>query len=99
MELNADDANTYNNLAWIYATSEEFRDLSKAQAYAEKAVALTKEGQSNFLDTLAEVYFVQGDPERAFATLRMAKAVAEDPDGAIKQIEAHRKKRFPNDAL
>jgi tetratricopeptide (TPR) repeat protein len=92
LELNETDANTYNNLAWIYTTSKEFGDLPQAQAYAEKAVALTKEGQWNFLDTLAEVYFRQGDHERALTTLRKAKAVADDPDGATQEIESHVKK-------
>lgn len=99
LALNENDANTYNNLAWIHATSEEFGDLSLAQTYAEKAVALTEERQSNFLDTLAEVYFRQGERERARVTLRKAKAVADDPKGAIHKVQAHFKKLFPNEAL
>jgi tetratricopeptide (TPR) repeat protein len=99
LELNKNDANTYNNLAWIYATSQEFGNLRQAQEYAEKAVTLTKGRQSNFLDTLAEVYFRQGDLEHARASLRKAKAVADDPKGERQKIEAHFGRLFPNDTL
>lgn len=99
LQLNENDANTYSNLAWIHATSPEFGDLGKAQKYAEKAVKLTKERQSSFLDTLAEVYFRQGDRERALASLHKAKAAADDPDGAIQEIEVHFRKLFPDNTL
>jgi tetratricopeptide (TPR) repeat protein len=98
LQLNANDANTYNNLAWIYATSSDpaFIDLSRAQEYGEKAVALTKEKQANFLATLAQVYFNRGDRERAFECLRKAKAAVLD---RVQKVEAQFKKLFPNETL
>ena len=48
---------------------------------------------------LAEVYFRQGDRERALATLRKAKAAADDPEGAIQEIEVHFRKLFPDNTL
>jgi hypothetical protein len=37
--------------------------------------------------------------ERALASLRKAKAAAQDPDGAIQEIEVHFRKLFPHDTL
>jgi tetratricopeptide (TPR) repeat protein len=98
LELNANDANTYNNLAWIYATSSEpaLSDLRRAQEYGEKAVRLTKEKQPDFLDTLARVYFNQGDRDRALECLRKAKAATLDD---VQKVEAQFKKLFPNETL
>jgi tetratricopeptide (TPR) repeat protein len=98
LKLNRNDANTYNNLAWIYATSPDptFIDLRRAQEYGEKAVGLTKEKQANFLDTLAQVYFNQGDRDRAVECLRKAKAAILD---RVQKVEAHFKKLFPNETL
>ena len=52
------ETQTYNNLAWIYATSKDdrIRDLAKAEDYASKAVAATRCQQKDYLDTLAVVY-------------------------------------------
>jgi tetratricopeptide (TPR) repeat protein len=77
LQLNAYDANTYNNLALVYATAKDppYRNLSLALEYADKATKLTNEMQSNFLDTLAEVYLQrgeQGDKEAALKYLRKA---------------------------
>lgn len=62
LHLNQYDANTYNNLAWTYATSKDpaFHDVLRAQRYAERAVKLTQSTQPYFLDTLGEVYFEMG---------------------------------------
>lgn len=98
LALNENDANTYNNLAWIHGTSSEptFADLQRAQEYAEKAVRLTKEKQPDFLDTLAQVYFNRGDHTRALDCLRKAKAAADDD---VRKIQGHFKKLFPNETL
>jgi tetratricopeptide (TPR) repeat protein len=98
LQLNNNDANTYNNLAWIYATSDDpaLHNLSRAQDYAEKAVKLTLEKQSNFLDTLAEVYFRKGDRDRAFESLQKARAVSL---GDAPKIQTHFKKLFPAEIM
>jgi tetratricopeptide (TPR) repeat protein len=65
IELNADDANTLNNLAWIYGVSTDtsVHDVPKALMYASEAARLTRYSQADFLDTLAEVYISKGEAE------------------------------------
>lgn len=87
LELNPEDANTANNLAWLYATSKDpgLRDLAAAERHAQRAVSLTQGKQASFVDTLAEVYFRQGKAghDRARQLMRQAIAVAprEDVEG------------------
>ena len=87
LELNPEDANTANNLAWLHATSEKagLRDLALAEDYAQRAVTLTQGRQAFFVDTLAEVYFRKGASghDRARQLMRQAIAVAsrDDVDG------------------
>jgi tetratricopeptide (TPR) repeat protein len=61
------DAQAFNNLAWIYATTrnEQIRDLAKAETYAKKAVTFTRCRQKDYLDTLAEVYRRSGRVEQS----------------------------------
>lgn len=98
LELNPKDAGTYNNLAWLYATSKEptAKDLHLALEYAQKAVALTNGQQASFLDTLGEVYFALGDRENALLNFRKAKAAILVN---LDSLEAHFKKLFPNETL
>lgn len=67
IKLDRLDVQTYNNLAWLYATSQkqDLKNLEKAKEYAQRAVDLTKGRNASFLDTLAEVFFIAGDNERA----------------------------------
>jgi tetratricopeptide (TPR) repeat protein len=67
LRYNDVDAQAFNNLAWIYATTknEQLRDLAKAEVYAQKAVTLTRCQQKDYLDTLAEVYRRNGRAEPA----------------------------------
>lgn len=98
LELNSNDANTYNNLAWIHATSDDpaLRNLSRAQDYAEKAVKLTREKQSDFLDTLAEVYFRKGDRDGALASFKKAGAASL---GDTPKIQTRFKELFPTEVM
>jgi tetratricopeptide (TPR) repeat protein len=97
LELNADDAGTYNNLAWLHATAKEpFLDLKLALDYARKAVALTGDKQPDFLDTLAQVYYNLGDRDNALASFRRAKAAAL---GDMQNLQGHFKQLFPEDTL
>ena len=75
--LAPDDHQAYNNAAWIYAhaTQPERHDLDKALRYAQKAVQLTTEQNTDNLDTLAEVYFLQGDADKARETITKAAVV------------------------
>jgi len=63
--LNSLDAQTYNNLAWIYATSTSERDLEKAMEYAVKAVKFTGRRLAAYLDTLAQVYIEREEFDKA----------------------------------
>jgi tetratricopeptide (TPR) repeat protein len=80
LKLNNYDANTYNNLAWLYATCEpEFRDLRKALAYSTRAVELTKRNNIQFLDTLAKVHSERSERELALKVLEDAAIKARTP--------------------
>jgi Flp pilus assembly protein TadD len=74
LKLKPDDVQTLNNLAWVYATTNDgsLRNLEKARAYALKAVKLTNGQQSNYLDTLAEIYFRNGEKAAALKTIQRA---------------------------
>jgi tetratricopeptide (TPR) repeat protein len=74
LALNAFDAQTYNNLAWIYATDEQVMNLSKAQEYAVKAVEYTLPPDPDYIDTLVEVYTQTGQFDRAIVTIQDAIA-------------------------
>ena len=52
-----------NNFAWLSATSQ--RDLEKARRHAKIAVKLRPDVEQ-YLDTLAEIEFLLGQPEAAF---------------------------------
>jgi tetratricopeptide (TPR) repeat protein len=68
LNLNPWDAQTYNNLAWLYTIHAEVRDLAKAQEYISKAVDYTRGRDPNALstlETLLEVYAKTGNIDRA----------------------------------
>jgi tetratricopeptide (TPR) repeat protein len=98
LKLNPNDAATYNNLAWMYATSKEpaFVNLQLALQYALKAVELTKEQQSDFLDTLAVIYYNLDDRDNALASFRKAKVAIL---GDLRNLQDDFKKYYPNDSL
>jgi Tfp pilus assembly protein PilF len=96
LKFNGNDANTYNNLAWIYASDDPgIKNLQLAQEYAEKAVKLTMNKQANFLETLAGIYLKGGYSDRAFDTLAQAKAAALDENGYARKIQAEMDRWFP----
>jgi TPR repeat protein len=71
-----------NNLAWLYATSQDpkLRQPTKAVDYAYRAVQLSKEKEPLYLDTLAAAYFAAGRQADAIASERKAMAlVPSDP--------------------
>lgn len=71
------DANLMNNLAWQLAQNP--LGLDAAHKYAQRAVKL-KPRDANIADTLAEVYFQRGEPERALEIERVL--VKKNPDRA-----------------
>lgn len=88
IELNKLDANSLNNLAWIYATCEsQYNDLTKALAYAQKAVALTEQRNPDFLDTMAQVREKRGEHEQAREALLLAIAIAPNDQQKILKVK------------
>ncbi len=102
IKLNPLDANTYNNLAWVYSHSKDsqYRNLNEALLDAHKAVDYTKGKYFEYLDTLAQVYIQFDDPaskRQAFELLKKAALIApNDKKGAfIKEL----RKNFPDEKL
>ncbi|HLX84155.1 MAG TPA: rhomboid family intramembrane serine protease [Terriglobales bacterium] len=65
------DANSLNNVAWAYATSDEpsIRNSGAALELARKAISLQKDHPNpNYLDTLAEAFYVNNQPDEAART-------------------------------
>ncbi|MGD8989505.1 MAG: M48 family metalloprotease [Syntrophobacterales bacterium] len=91
LELDPDNLEIINNLAWILATSKEraFFQPQRALALAQKAAAGSQEAY--ILDTLAEAYHVNGQTEEALAAAEQALAVAsENRSYYMKQVERFR---------
>lgn len=91
LELDPDNPDIMNNLAWILATSKEspFFQPKRALALAEKAADSSQE--SHILDTLAEAYYVNGLKRKALAAAEEALAVASgDRSYYVKQVERFR---------
>jgi tetratricopeptide (TPR) repeat protein len=102
IELNSLDANTYNNLAWVYSHSKDsqYRNLNEALRDANNAVSYTKGKYPDYLDTLAQVYIQLGDPKskrQAFELLKKAALIApnDKKSSFIKDLQDH----FPEEKL
>lgn len=69
------DAETLNNLAWVYAktTDVAVRDLDKAERYAKRAVQLTNWSNYDIVDTLVVVLEMRGKRAEAIAALEQAQ--------------------------
>jgi TPR repeat protein len=77
--LKPKDAHLLNQLAWweLTAKEEQFRDPVEALQLAKVAVAVSEEKEPALLDTLAEAYYANGDPQKAVELER--KAIALNP--------------------
>jgi predicted Zn-dependent protease len=92
LELDPNNPDILNNLAWVFATSKEapLFQPEKALVLAEKAAASSQ--QSHILDTLAESYYVNGLTIKALATAEKALAAASgDSSYYVKQVERFRR--------
>ena len=67
LKLAPDHSFTLNNYAWLLITAEDprFRNPEKALEYSQRAVTLTNERNTSFLDTLAATYAELGRFEEA----------------------------------
>jgi len=79
LKLQPNAAVSHNNLAWLYATSEDpkYRDPSKALEHARRAVQLTNWREPTFVDTLAEAFYASGNFPEAVKVETLA--LAQDP--------------------
>src|SRR5208282_3998287 len=77
----------HNNLAWLYATCDDpkYRDPAAALDHAKIAVKLTQGQQGDFLDTLAEACYVNGNFREAVEVEKAALAL--QPDN--KELQEH----------
>ena len=80
-------AEAHNNLAWLYATSEDpsFRDPPAALKHARRAVELSHWKQVASVDTLAEAFYASRDFRDAVRV--EAKALQLEPDN--RQLKDH----------
>jgi tetratricopeptide (TPR) repeat protein len=78
LEQHPDDVNLLNRISWIQATASDarIRDGSRALAFAERAVTLTRRQDPDALDSLAAALAELGEFEKAAATAREAVGVA-----------------------
>lgn len=88
-----------NDTAWLIAISQDpSRELMEAALLlAEQAVDETERQDPNILDTLAEVQFMLGWPERAVETIDEAIARAPDVDYFREQRRRFTGERDPDD--
>jgi len=92
LTLNPDNPHVLNNLAWLYATSDDlsYRNSIRALKLSKKAVTLLK--APHILDTLAESYFINGKYEKAVSTeLRALELVKNNRSHYKKQLEKFQK--------
>jgi membrane associated rhomboid family serine protease/Tfp pilus assembly protein PilF len=87
LRLEPDFAGAHNNLAWLYATCDDqkFRDPKAALDHAQRAVELTQWKEGEFVDTLAEAHFVNGDYQQAVEIQK--KALELEPDNT--ELQEH----------
>jgi membrane associated rhomboid family serine protease/tetratricopeptide (TPR) repeat protein len=82
LKLQPNAAISHNNLAWLYATSEDpkYRNPAGALEHARRAVQLSNGREPTFIDTLAEALYANGNfPE---AVKVESRALDMDPRNA-----------------
>jgi tetratricopeptide (TPR) repeat protein len=86
-------AEAHNNLAWLYATCDDpqYRNPKAALAHATFAVNLTQWKEADFIDTLAEANYVNGNYQEAVEVQK--KALALEPDNTEFQEHMARYRR------
>lgn len=92
LELQPDSPTAENNLAWIYATSDDhkLRNAGEALRLAQLAVQTSPVANPAFIDTLAEAQLLNGDATEALATEEKALALAPDSPELKKRVEHFR---------
>jgi len=87
LELDSNLAPAHNNLAWLYATSDDpsYRDPTQALAHARRAVELSRSKDPEYLDTLAEALYAN----REFAEAVKVETQALELDPANHDFKDH----------
>ena len=93
IELSPELAVAHNNLAWLYATAEDpgVRNPSQALEHAQRAVSLSRSRQPEYLDTLAEAWYVNQNYAEAVKVETQAIALAPDNDEYKDHMARYRK--------
>jgi membrane associated rhomboid family serine protease/Flp pilus assembly protein TadD len=93
LRLQPNFAEAHNNLAWLYATCEDpkYRDPKAALGHAQRAVDLTDWRQPDFIDTLAEAHFANGNYQKAVDIQKKALALAPDNSELQEHMARYRK--------
>ncbi len=93
LRIAPDLAVAHNNLAWLYAACDDqnFRDPKAALAHAERAVELSQWKEGEFIDTLAEAYYVNGDFQQAVEIQKKALALLPDNPELQEHMARYRK--------
>jgi Tfp pilus assembly protein PilF len=86
--------NTYNTAGWL--ASRARRNLVQAQQFLEKALALNPT-ESNYLDTMAEIHFANG--QRAKALEWSARALNYSPNSPDNEVLLRQYEHFLKDPL
>ncbi|HEV2494572.1 MAG TPA: rhomboid family intramembrane serine protease [Terriglobia bacterium] len=83
----------HNNLAWLYATAEDPQCRNPAQAleHAQRAVSLSRSRQPEYLDTLAEAWYVNQNYAEAVKVETQAMALAPNNDEYKDHMARYRK--------
>ncbi|MCD6532581.1 MAG: M48 family metalloprotease [Deltaproteobacteria bacterium] len=98
-ELNPEDPETLNNLAWLLLTIQDkaLRDYAQAFKLAQEAAALKP--APHIIDTLAEAYWRQGDLNRAINLEKMLlerPEILDNQDHYIRQLEKFKNTKRPS---
>jgi predicted Zn-dependent protease len=77
LRLQPNFAVSHNNLAWVYATSEDprYRNPTQALEHARRAVELSNWREPSFVDTLAEAFYANGNFPEAVRVETLALAL------------------------
>jgi len=81
------DSKLWNNLAWLYATSDDlsFRNGKRALKYAHEALILSP-NDYHIWDTLSQAYYISGDYKKAYrAAKQMAMLAIQHGDEITKE--------------